>query len=75
MLAEHPLFLVVLGWWYIGRSVIAAIGHVIHNRWRDGIDPDGDLPSLSVLIPAYNESGTITSTIEVIPSHPVRSKS
>lgn len=53
----------LFGVWYLGRTALALSNHATLA------DLDGDyehLPSITVSIPAYNESGTITDTIEGI---------
>lgn len=53
----------LFGVWYLGRAALALLNHILLP------DLDGDydhLPSITVSIPAYNEAGTITDTIEGI---------
>ncbi|SIR04822.1 Glycosyltransferase, catalytic subunit of cellulose synthase and poly-beta-1,6-N-acetylglucosamine synthase [Haladaptatus litoreus] len=70
ILYTNPLFLIVLGGWYIGRSTVATIAHALRaRRHRTTVDghPYGEAdatPSVSILIPAYNEAHEIGATID-----------
>lgn len=53
----------LFGVWYLGRTGVALANHAT----LPSLDGDYDeLPSITVSIPAYNESGTISDTIEGI---------
>lgn len=53
----------LFGVWYAGRTGLALLNHIT----LPSLDGDYDeLPSITVSIPAYNEAGTITDTIEGI---------
>jgi cellulose synthase/poly-beta-1,6-N-acetylglucosamine synthase-like glycosyltransferase len=74
ILYSTPLFLVLLGGWYLGRSGLATLSH-LRQRRRFRTDETGTpvgeataTPSVSILIPAYNESRTIGETIRSVAS-------
>lgn len=66
ILLNHPIIAFLLLGWYLGRPAIAMGAQWFHYRWRDSLDEDVEPPSLSVLIPAYNEENQVTETVEHI---------
>lgn len=68
LLASPPFLLLVLGW-YGGRSFLSTVAHLAHRRRHkrhtDGTAAGEDTatPSVSILIPAYNEATQIGETI------------
>ncbi len=68
-LIAAPVFGVIIVGWYLGRAVLAGIGHYRPRQHApdDGTDFEFDggsyLPSVSVLIPAYNEEDAIADAI------------
>lgn len=62
MFATAPVVAFLLGLWYFGRGFVAVRNHITQDRTGYG----DDLPSITVSIPAYNEQGTITETIDGI---------
>lgn len=69
-LLDNPIIIILLGGWYLGRPVIAGILHRIHqSRYEETIENlDGDLPSVTVQMPAYNEEDFIETAIESVRS-------
>lgn len=66
LLLANPLFIVILGGWYIGRVSIAGLAHWRRKRRRARGDMPTATPSVSILIPAYNEEDTVSHTIKSI---------
>lgn len=70
-LIAAPVFAILIVGWYVGRGVIAAVGHYRHRRrkrrYQESDDSDfefgGYTPSVSVLIPAYNEEDAIAEAV------------
>lgn len=66
IILESPFFLVLLVGWYVGRTALAARAHYKQrSRRADGSAPDAT-PSISILVPAYNEESTVAQTVESI---------
>lgn len=68
ILLASPFFLMLVVGWYVGRTGIAAYAHHRQLGVRaSGNAPDAT-PSISILVPAYNEESTVAQTIESIDS-------
>lgn len=66
ILLSHPFILALLAIWYIGRSILALDQHRRHRNIETRQADLDDPPSVSVLIPAYNEAASIADTIAAI---------
>lgn len=60
VLTGTPMFAVLFIGWYVGRPLMAAYKQLTYDYTP--VDPD-HLPSITVMIPAYNEEETIANTI------------
>lgn len=64
VITQFPLYIMILIGWYIGRPLLAVHQWYRNNKKR-ALPVDYE-PSVSVIIPAYNESHGITETVESV---------
>lgn len=63
-----PVFAILIVGWYLGRAVISAMGHYRHRHRQHRPEQtefefESYTPSVSVLIPAYNEEDAIADAV------------
>lgn len=87
LLLDHPLFVILLGGWYLGRPAIGMVAQYRHEQWRSSLptyvgeqvaekgsstllaevaNSADNPPSLSVIVPAYNEEDQVRETVDHI---------
>ena len=72
VLSQNLVFLTLFLGWYVGRSGLATASHLMHRKRHhlseDGtaIGRDDATPTVSILIPAYNEARDIGETIQSV---------
>lgn len=66
ILLNHPFYLSLLLVWYVGRTIIAARAHDKQRLQRANGTAPNATPSISILVPAYNEEDTVADTVESI---------
>lgn len=66
IILDNPFFLVLLVGWYGLRTGMAARAHYKQRSRRASGEAPSATPSISILVPAYNEENTVAQTIESI---------
>lgn len=66
LLLASPFFLILVTGWYVGRTSIASYAHYQQLGRRARGEAPNATPSISILVPAYNEESTVAGTVESI---------
>lgn len=65
-LLANPFYLGLLGLWFGGRLLVVTAAHVRHRRRSPSVEGTDSLPTLSVIIPAYNEADVIEDVVDSV---------
>lgn len=65
-LLAAPVYLAFVGCWFFARPLVAVLFHLLERRGYGKAASGADLPSVSVIIPAYNEEKIIESSVRSV---------